>query len=159
MSTLVFDGVDYLPRWRSTASRWASTRAIFSAFRWMPVGALQRHNQLVVRVDSPYEDPQKVWPLHKTVMKGILNQHDTRPGGAWSVQGQDANSGGIWAPVRLHLSRGATLDETILRPDWSQGLMQPALKAEIRYRALTVRARHRAAHRHARQFQRPTLSG
>ncbi|KAB0301966.1 glycoside hydrolase family 2, partial [Klebsiella pneumoniae] len=67
----------------------------------------------------------------------ILNQHDTRPGGAWSVQGQDANSGGIWAPVRLHLSRGVTIDEVILRPDWQQGLEQPMLRAEIRYRAVT----------------------
>ena len=33
--------------------------------------ALQRHNRLIVRVDSPYEDPHKIWPLHKTVMKGF----------------------------------------------------------------------------------------
>ncbi len=44
---------------------------------------------------------------------------------------------GIWAPVKLHLSRGVTLDEVILRPDWRQGLEQPILRAEIRYRAVT----------------------
>ncbi|MDU7869352.1 MAG: hypothetical protein E7J78_19780, partial [Pantoea sp.] len=108
-------------RWRDASGK--ETLAVTNPANGQPLGkhegyfqrfsldasaALQRHNQLVVRVDSPYEDPHKVWPLHKTVMKGILNQHDTRPGGAWSPEGQDANSGGIWAPVRLHLSRGAT---------------------------------------------------
>ncbi len=78
-----------------------------------------------MQVDSPYEDPQKIWPLHKTLMKGILNQHDTRPGGAWSVQGQDANSGGIWAPVKLHLSRGVTIDEVILRRTGNRGWRSP----------------------------------
>ncbi len=68
----------------------------------------------------------------------MLNQHDTRPGGAWAENGQDANSGGIWAPVKLHLSRGVTIDEVILRPDWREGLGKPALHAEIRYRALSA---------------------
>ncbi|SPW22012.1 Uncharacterised protein [Cronobacter sakazakii] len=57
------------------------------------------------------------------MVKGVLNQHDTRPGGAWSPRGQDANSGGIWAPVRLHLSRGVTVDNLILRPDFQHGLI------------------------------------
>ena len=122
MSTLVFDGVDYLADVTLNGQPLGKHEGYFQRFSLDASAALQRHNQLVVRVDSPYEDPHKVWPLHKTVMKGILNQHDTRPGGAWSPEGQDANSGGIWAPVRLHLSRGATLDEIILRPDWSQGL-------------------------------------
>ncbi len=39
--------------------------------------------------------------------------------------------------MRLHLSRGVTIDEVILRPDWQQGLEQPMLRAEIRYRAVT----------------------
>ena len=47
---------------------------------------------------------------------------------------------GIWAPVKLHLSRGVTIDEVILRPDWQQGLEKPMLRAEI-YRAVT-RPRH-----------------
>jgi beta-mannosidase len=136
MSTLLFDGVDYLAEVTLNGQTLGKHEGYFQRFSLDASLALERHNQIVVRVDSPYEDPNKVWPLHKTVMKGILNQHDTRPGGAWSPEGQDANSGGIWAPVRLHLSRGATLDETILRPEWSQGLARPALKAEIRYRAL-----------------------
>lgn len=136
MATLVFDGVDYFADVMLNGKMLAHHEGYFQRFSVDVSHALSRHNQLDVRVDSPYEDPKKIWPLHKKVMKGILNQHDTRPGGAWSEQGQDANSGGIWAPVKLHLSRGATIDEVILRPDWREGLENPTLRAEIRYRTL-----------------------
>ena len=136
MATLVFDGVDYFADVTLNDQPLARHEGYFQRFSVDVSKALRRHNTLAVRVDSPFEDPKTVWPLHKTLMKGVLNQHDSRPGGAWSPQGQDANSGGIWAPVRLHLSRGATLDEIILRPDWTQGLDKPALQAEIRYRAI-----------------------
>ena len=97
MATLVFDGVDYFAEVALNGKTLARHEGYFQRFPVDISGAVRRHNQLAVRVDSPYEDPQKIWPLHKTLMKGILNQHDTRPGGAWSVQGQDANSGGISA--------------------------------------------------------------
>ncbi|MBE8219289.1 glycoside hydrolase family 2, partial [Leptospira borgpetersenii serovar Ballum] len=68
--------------------------------------------------------------------------------GDWSPPDQDANSGGPWAPVRLHLSRGETVDNLILRPDFHHGLDKPALPVELVYRAtqaregeLTLRAR------------------
>ncbi|HGH5978132.1 TPA: glycoside hydrolase family 2 [Kluyvera georgiana] len=138
MATLVFDGVDYFADVTLNGKALARHKGYFQRFPVDVSDALRRHNRLAVRVDSPYEDPEKIWPLHKTLVKGILNQHDTRPGGAWSVQGQDANSGGIWAPVKLHLSRGVTIDDVILRPDWQKGLENPVLRAEIRYRALTT---------------------
>ncbi|EEK7630304.1 glycoside hydrolase family 2 [Salmonella enterica subsp. enterica serovar Newport] len=138
MATLVFDGVDYFADVTLNGKALARHEGYFQRFPVDVSDALRRHNQLAVRVDSPYEDPEKIWPLHKTLVKGILNQHDTRPGGAWSVQGQDANSGGIWAPVKLHLSRSVTIDDVILRPDWQKGLENPVLRAEIRYRALTT---------------------
>lgn len=138
MTTLVFDGVDYFADVTLNGKALARHEGYFQRFPVDVSDALRRHNRLAVRVDSPYEDPEKIWPLHKTLVKGILNQHDTRPGGAWSVQGQDANSGGIWAPVKLHLSRGVTIDDVILRPDWRKGLKNPVLRAEIRYRALTT---------------------
>lgn len=137
MATLTFDGVDYFADVTLNGQHLARHEGYFQRFAVDISAQLRRHNQLAVRVDSPYEDPEKVWPLHKTLIKGVLNQHDTRPGGAWSPQGQDANSGGIWAPVRLHLSRGAVIDNIILRPDWQQGLANPVLQAEIRYRANT----------------------
>lgn len=135
MTTLVFDGVDYFADVTLNGKSLTRHEGYFQRFSVDVSEALRRHNQLAVRVDSPYEDPKKIWPLHKTLVKGVLNQHDTRPGGAWSEQGQDANSGGIWAPVKLHQSRGATIDEVILRPDWREGLENPVLRANIRYRA------------------------
>ncbi|KAB0549544.1 glycoside hydrolase family 2 protein [Pantoea stewartii] len=138
MATLVFDGIDYFADVTLNGKPLTHHEGYFQRFAVDVSSTLRRHNQLAIRVDSPYEDPQKVWPLHKTLIKGVLNQHDTRPGGAWSLQGQDANSGGIWAPVKLHMSRGVTIDEVILRPDWREGLENPALSAEIRYRATTA---------------------
>ena len=135
MATLVFDGVDYFADVTLNGNKLARHEGYFQRFPVDVSAALKRHNQLAVRVDSPYEDPKTIWPLHKTLVKGVLNQHDTRPGGAWSEKGQDANSGGIWAPVRLHLSRGVTIDNVILRPDWQDGLENPVLRADIRYRA------------------------
>lgn len=140
MATLVFDGVDYFADVTLNGKTLARHEGYFQRFSVDISDALRRHNQLAVRVDSPFEDPKTIWPLHKTMVKGVLNQHDTRPGGAWSDEGQDANSGGIWAPVKLHLSRGVTIDEVILRPEWRDGLENPALRAEIRYRALTAGA-------------------
>ncbi|MEZ3498480.1 glycoside hydrolase family 2 protein [Pantoea sp. KPR_PJ] len=135
LATLEFDGVDYFADVWFNGQKRARHEGYFQRFAVDISEGLTRYNRLAVRVDSPFEDPQKTWPLRKNLMKGILNQHDSRPGGAWSPQGQDANSGGIWAPVRLRLSRGVAIDNLILRPDWSQGLTQPRLRVELVYRA------------------------
>lgn len=135
LATLEFDGVDYYADVWFNGHQRAHHEGYFQRFAVDVSQEMRRHNQLAVRVDSPFEDPQKNWPLRKNLMKGILTQHDSRPGGAWSPQGQDANSGGIWAPVRLRLSRDVAIDNLILRPDWSQGLAHPQLRAEVVYRA------------------------
>lgn len=135
LATLTFDGVDYFADVTLNGQPLGRHEGYFQRFSLDATDALRRHNRLAVKVDSPFEDPKTIWPLHKNMVKGVLNQHDTRPGGAWSPQGQDANSGGIWAPVRLHLSRGAAIDEVIVRPDWQAGLKKPRLRAEIVYRA------------------------
>ncbi len=58
-------------------------------------------NHLFVRVTSPFEEPGKVWPLKKKLIKGIFNHHDCRPGG-WDLErGQDKNTGGIWNDINL----------------------------------------------------------
>jgi beta-mannosidase len=61
------------------------------------------NNILTVLVDSPLENPE-AWSLKKRLIKGIFSHHDTRPGGAWSANGQEKNTGGIWAPVYLNFS-------------------------------------------------------
>lgn len=58
-------------------------------------------NLIVVKVTSPFEEPEKIWPLKKKLIKGIFNHHDCRPGG-WSYEhGQDKNTGGIWNDIKL----------------------------------------------------------
>lgn len=82
----------------------------FAPFAFDVTGLLNaKHNLLVVRVDSPNEMPDKTWSLHKRLIKGVLNHHDTRPAGAWSINGQDANSGGIWQDVNLHFSQDLSI--------------------------------------------------
>jgi beta-mannosidase len=58
-------------------------------------------NKLMVLVESPYEEPGKIWPSNKRLLKGIFNHHDTRPG-AWR-NGQMKNTGGIWNDVYLKI--------------------------------------------------------
>lgn len=60
-----------------------------------------KNNEIVVRVTSPKEIPNEVWPYKKKLIKGIFNHHDCRPGG-WSMeQGQDQNTGGIWNSIEI----------------------------------------------------------
>ncbi|QCR38539.1 glycoside hydrolase family 2 protein [Nissabacter sp. SGAir0207] len=134
MATLVFKGVDY------HADAWLNQRPVgrhtgyFQRFSLDISEEARRDNQLAVRVDSPFESPDSTWPLHKNVIKGVFSQHDARPGGAWTKQGQDANTGGIWAPVDVHISRGAVIDNVLTTPAWQQGLAHPALTLAIDYR-------------------------
>lgn len=158
MATVEFDGVDYFADVWLNHQHLTRHEGYFQRFAVDVTSQLGRYNQLAVRVDSPFEDPDVTWPLHKNLIKGILNQHDSRPGGAWSAQGQDANSGGIWAPVRLRISRGAAIDHLILRPVWPGGLSRPELHAEIVYRAartqqVTLTLNARSANFSGKSFQ------
>ena len=115
---LVFQGVDY------TADVWLNGVHLgFHEGYFQPFGfdvsrllRLGRDNVLAVRVDSPNEEPGRVWSLHKRLIKGVLNHHDTRPGGAWSPRGQDGNTGGIWSSVELQVSDGAVLSDIRITP-------------------------------------------
>jgi beta-mannosidase len=103
---LVFSAVDY------TADVWLNGHYLgfhegyFSPFSFDVSELLdfENGNHLAVLVKSPMEEPGRVWSLNKEQIKGVLNHHDTRPGGAWSTKGQEKNSGGIWAPVFLEVS-------------------------------------------------------
>ncbi|CAM4043568.1 beta-D-galactosidase [Yersinia intermedia] len=135
MATLVFDGVDYQTDVWLNNQQAGQHKGYFQRFSIDITDTARIENVLAVRVDSPYETPGKVWSFHKQLVKGVFNHHDTRPGGAWSDRGQDANSGGIWAPVTSHISRGAVIDNVLAVPDWSRGLEHPILKVSLDYRA------------------------
>jgi beta-mannosidase len=115
---LVFDGVDY------TGDVWLNGHYLgfhegyFQPFRFVVSEQLNygSDNILAVKVNSPIEEPEKVWSLHKRIIKGVLNHHDTRPGGAWSVRGQEQNTGGIWAPVSLQISDRVAITHQKITP-------------------------------------------
>nr|WP_235786882.1 glycoside hydrolase family 2 TIM barrel-domain containing protein [Yersinia nurmii] len=135
MATLVFDGVDYQTDIWLNNQQAGQHQGYFQRFSVDITDIARIDNVLAMRVDSPYETPGKIWSFHKRLIKGVFNHHDTRPGGAWSDRGQDANSGGIWAPVASHISRGAVIDNVLAVPDWSRGLEHPILKVSLDYRA------------------------
>jgi beta-mannosidase len=120
---LSFSGVDYM------ADVWLNGRHLgfhegyFQPFSFSVPSQLLKageENSLLVRVDSPFEEPGQVWSLKKRLIKGVLSHHDTRPGGAWSVKGQDQNTGGIWAGVALHVSNQVSLKDVRISPHLSE---------------------------------------
>ncbi|RQS72010.1 glycoside hydrolase family 2 [Burkholderia sp. Bp8963] len=138
MATMVFDGVDY------EADVWLNDRYLgshegyFAPFAFDVTDALRDgKNRVAVLVRSPNERPGAEWSLRKRLIKGVLDDHDTRPGGAWSAHGQDANSGGIWAPAYLRVSRGAAIDAVKIdtMPD-ERDASHATLALEIDARAL-----------------------
>ena len=50
---------------------------------------------LLLKVSAPKEEVGQVWPRYKRQIKGVLNQHDCRPG-ASTPRGQEQNTGGLW---------------------------------------------------------------
>lgn len=101
---LVFQGVDYASDVWINGHYLGHHEGYFQPFdfdvsRYLHAGG----NELTVLVDSPLEKPD-AWSFNKRLLKGIFSHHDTRPGGAWSDRGQEQNTGGIWAPVRLDIS-------------------------------------------------------
>jgi beta-mannosidase len=105
-----FAAVDYAADVYWDGAPIGSHRGYFAPFVVpIPANATGRH-VLAVRVDSPIETEQ-AWSLHKTLIKGVLAHHDTRPGGAWSPLGQDANTGGIWGDVDLLTARAGFVDD------------------------------------------------
>lgn len=115
-ATLYFQAVDYAADVWLNGQYLGFHEGYFSPFAFDVSRFLQaKNNLLVVRVDSPNEPVGKVWSLHKRLIKGVLNHHDTRPAGAWSTNGQDANSGGIWDDVGLSFSRQLAIDVIVPR--------------------------------------------
>lgn len=129
---LQFDGVDYFADVWLNGQPLGHHEGYFQPFTYDVSDMLNYggHNVLAVRVESPYEEYNKVWHHHKTLIKGIFEHHDTRPGGGWGSAGQEYNTGGIWNNVRLVISDYITIDRVLLTPT----LMgkDAHLKAEVR---------------------------
>ena len=99
---LDFTAVDYSAKVKVNSVAVGSHQGYFAPFSFDISAVVEEgENQLEVLVSSPNETLNQDWSLNKTLIKGVLNHHDTRPGGAWSDRGQDRNSGGIWGGVAL----------------------------------------------------------
>jgi beta-mannosidase len=96
---LSFGGVDYEAQIWWDGVRLGEHRGYFDPFE-VEVPAGPGEHLLAVRVDCPPEADAD-FSLRKRQIKGVLGHHDTRPGNAWSSEGQSAPTGGIWGGVSL----------------------------------------------------------
>jgi len=109
---LNFEAVDYYASVFLNGSLLGKHTGYFAPFRFDVSGIVkEENNDLQLDVDSPDEESSVDWSLHKTLIKGVLNHHDTRPGGAWSDRGQEFNSGGIWGDVTLSKTGPVAIDK------------------------------------------------
>jgi beta-mannosidase len=128
---LVFAGVDYQAEVYLNGVRLGAHEGYFQPFRFEVTGLLQRENDLLVRVDSPKEEPG-VWPDQKRLLKGIFGHHDARPG-AWDLErGQDGNTGGIWNEVFLEVTGATAIQRVKVSP-----FLQPDGGARLVVRVIT----------------------
>ncbi|MGR5141996.1 glycoside hydrolase family 2 protein [Photobacterium sp. DNB23_23_1] len=114
---LELDGVDYESAVTVNSKYISRNVGYFIPHQVELTGHLQAGtNALNVWVNSPDEQQTADWSLHKTLIKGVLSHHDTRPGGAWSDKGQDWNSGGIWGDVTIRQTGPIALQAVKVRP-------------------------------------------
>lgn len=115
--SLIFEGVDYEAEVVLNGTYLGKHTGYFQPFLFHIADCLRWNgdNILQVRVSSPKERPED-WSLQKRLIKGIFGHHDTRPGGAWSVRGQDANTGGIWGRVYIAAATSAEIQRVGITP-------------------------------------------
>jgi len=118
LNILEFKGVDYFADVWLNGNYLGNHEGYFQSFYFDVTDVLNKNgnNYLVVKVNSPFEEPKKVWPLKKKLIKGIFNHHDCRPG-AWSYKyGQDQNTGGIWNDVILDTLNEVFIESVNITP-------------------------------------------
>ena len=114
---LYFKGVDYLCDIWLNDKFIGSHKGYFQHFEFDITDALKSgENTLKVKVNSPLENYPEHYSLHKTLLRGVFAHHDTRPGGAWSAEGQDKNSGGIWNDVSIKSYNDYKFEKVKIRP-------------------------------------------
>lgn len=118
---LSFEAVDYQADVALNNVPLGNHTGYFGAFEFEVTShLLSGDNQLAVIVTSEDDPKVKDWSLNKKELKGVLNHHDTRPGGAWSDRGQDANSGGIWGDVHIESTGSIALKQALFLPELTE---------------------------------------
>jgi beta-mannosidase len=118
LSVLSFLGADYFTEAWVNGIKLGSHEGYFQPFNFTLTNILEydKENLIVVKVASPREIPELVWPLKKQLIKGIFNHHDCRPGG-WSYEhGQDKNTGGVWNDIELHYNGKVFIEQIKIKP-------------------------------------------
>lgn len=103
-----FNGVDYFCEVFVNGKLAGKNTGYFNKFEFNLTDKLKFNNNNIftIKVTSPKEEPGKVWPNKKELIKGIFCHHDCRPGG-WSLEhGQDRNTGGVWNDINLIYTKG-----------------------------------------------------
>ncbi|EKD46369.1 MAG: hypothetical protein ACD_68C00009G0002 [uncultured bacterium] len=114
---LHFQGVDYFAEVWLNGEKLGRHEGYFQPFEFEITKQLKKvgQNTLVVKVDCPKEKGGKNWVNHKRLIKGILTNHDCRPGG-FTQDGQSQNSGGIWKNVYLAFERDLSIQSVHITP-------------------------------------------
>lgn len=109
---LNFEGVDYFAEIWLNGTLIGNHEGYFKSFRFNITDFIRNgENELLVKVDSPFEEPGKAWPDRKRLIKGVLNHHDCRPGGWHPTLGQSCNTGGIWGNVDISITDKIVIDD------------------------------------------------
>jgi len=115
---LRFKGVDYYTDVWVNGQYVGNHEGYFQSFEFNITEYVNwgKENNLVVKVNSPLEEPGKVWPAKKYLIKGIFNNSDFRPG-SWSLKhGQDKGTGGIWNDVDILIKNDARVRSIKVSP-------------------------------------------
>lgn len=112
---LSFKGVDYFTDVYLNGVYIGHHEGYFQPFTFNVTRIIEEENSLLVRVGSPQEE-KPVWPSNKTLIKGVLNHHDCRPGSWNEEHGQDYNTGGIWNDVDLIITNKIIISKVKISP-------------------------------------------
>lgn len=120
---ILFKGVDYFTDLWVNGEYVGTHEGYFQPFTFDLTSYLKvgEKNRIMVRVESPYEQPGTEWPHRKRLIKGIFNHHDARPGSWNSATGQLKNTGGIWNNIELKIYEEVGVTELKVAPRLVQG--------------------------------------
>jgi len=130
---LKFAGVDYFAKVWLNGQLLGEHEGYFQPFEFNITKKIKpnQENILVVKVDAPAEDTNKVWPNKKKIIKGVFGHHDIRPG-SWSPEyGQSMGTGGIWNNVELEITDKVRILDVKITPQLSKNYTKGTINIDL----------------------------